>query len=84
MNDRLREYVNGIFNGVPMNKETIEFREELLQNLDEKYADLIKEGKSEQAAYNIAVAGIGDVQSLLNEIISRNSFPPQQLITPKT
>ena len=31
MNDRLREYVDGLFNGVPMTKETIEFREEVLQ-----------------------------------------------------
>lgn len=68
MNDRLREYVDGLFNGVPMTKETIEFREEVLQNLNEKYADLISQGKSDEAAYNIAVAGVGDIQSILRDM----------------
>lgn len=68
MNDRLREYVDGLFNGVPMTKETIEFREEVLQNLNEKYADLISQGKSDEAAYNIAIAGVGDIQSILRDM----------------
>lgn len=83
MNDRLREYVDGLFNGVPMTKETIEFREEVLQNLNEKYADLISQGKSDEAAYNIAVAGVGDIQSILRDMggekaQAQNAAPAQE------
>jgi hypothetical protein len=38
----------------------------MYQNLMDKYNDLINEGKSEESAYNIAVASIGDVDSLIS------------------
>ena len=37
----------------------------MLQNLTDKYNDLIAQGKGEEAAFNIAVASIGDVDSLI-------------------
>jgi pheromone shutdown protein TraB len=40
----------------------------MIQNLNDKYSDLLAEGKSEEAAYNIAVAGIGDISGLLKEL----------------
>ena len=43
-------------------------KEEILQNLTEKYNDLLSDGKSEVAAYNIAVAGIGDISELIEEL----------------
>ena len=44
----------------------LEFKEEIFQNLIDKYDDLIAEGKSEQAAYDIAVVSIGDVRALID------------------
>jgi hypothetical protein len=40
----------------------------MIQNLNDKYNDLISEGKTEEASYNIAIAGIGDVSDLLTEL----------------
>ncbi len=68
MNNRLREYIDNLFATAPSNAKTIEVKEEILQNLTDKYNDLIAEGKSEDVAFNIAVATIGDVSDLVREL----------------
>ncbi|MBH1939988.1 hypothetical protein I5677_03640 [Mobilitalea sibirica] len=68
MDEKLRRYVEGLFVDVPQNKSMIELKEEMIQNLKEKYEDLIQEGKTEEAAYNIAIAGIGDISELINDL----------------
>lgn len=68
MNDKLRAYIESLFEDAPKNKKTIELKEEMLQNLIEKYNDLLAEGKSEEAAYNIAAASIGDISDLIDQL----------------
>ena len=51
----------------------MELKEEILQNLVDKYHDLLKEGKTEEAAYNIAVATIGDMDELLAGLQNENT-----------
>lgn len=68
MEDKLRRYVEGLFKDVPPTKEIVELKEEMIQNLKEKYEDLKQEGKSEEAALNIAVAGIGDINELIEDM----------------
>jgi hypothetical protein len=68
MNNRLREYIDNLFATAPSNAKAIEVKEEILQNLTDKYNDLIAEGKSEDVAFNIAVATIGDVSDLVREL----------------
>lgn len=70
MEDKLREHIEQIFSTVPCTVKAVEMKEEILQNLIDKYHDLIAEGKNEQAAYNIAVASIGDVNELLGSLKS--------------
>lgn len=66
MEDRLRAYMDEIFAGVKVTRKSVELKEEVLQNITDKYHDLLEEGKSPEAAYNIAVASIGDIQELLD------------------
>ncbi len=68
MDEKLRKYVDGLFQETPQTKKVVELKEEMLQNLIEKYRDLISEGKSEEAAFNIAVAGIGDINELVKDM----------------
>lgn len=65
MYDKLREYIENLFKDAPNTLKTVELKEEMLQNLYEKYNGLLAEGRSEQAAFNIAVAGVGDVGDLI-------------------
>ncbi|HKL79917.1 MAG TPA: permease prefix domain 1-containing protein [Mobilitalea sp.] len=79
MEDKLRRYIDGLFKEVPQTKNVVELKEEMLQNLREKYEDLLHEGKSEEAAFNIAVAGIGDI----NELVGNMSQVSKTVVTEK-
>jgi len=68
MEDKLRRYVDDLFEGTAPTKKTVELKEEMIQNLEDKYKDLTAEGKTPEAAYNIAIAGIGDVSTLLKDL----------------
>lgn len=66
MNETLRQYMDSLFADAPQTAGMVELKEEMIQNLTDKYNDLRAEGKSEEAAYNIAVASIGDVRALID------------------
>ena len=68
MEEKLRRYVDELFDGTVPSKKAVELKEEMIQNLRDKYNDLTAEGKTPEAAFNIAVAGIGDVSGLLKEL----------------
>ncbi|MCL2401160.1 MAG: permease prefix domain 1-containing protein [Oscillospiraceae bacterium] len=68
MEDKLRRYVEGLFEETAPTKKAVELKEEMIQNLQDKYKDLIADGKTPEAAYNIVVAGIGDVGTLIKEL----------------
>lgn len=70
MNEKLRAYVEELFKNAPKTKQTVEIKEEILRNSIDRYNDLIKEGRSPEAAYNISVAGIGDVSHLIDSMIA--------------
>ncbi len=65
MNEKLRQYMDSLFADAPETLHTAELKEEMLQNLTDKYNDLIAEGKTEEAAFNIAAASVGDVRALI-------------------
>jgi hypothetical protein len=66
MNEKLRRYIDDLFANAPSTVRAVELKEEMYQNLTDKYNDLIAEGKSEESAYNIAIASVGDVDSLIS------------------
>ncbi|MCL2436696.1 MAG: permease prefix domain 1-containing protein [Clostridiales bacterium] len=68
MEDKLRRYVESLFEETKPTRKAVELKEEMLQNLNDKYGDLLNEGKTPEAAFNIAIAGIGDVSTLLQQL----------------
>ncbi len=66
MENRLRAYIESLFADAPATRRNIELKEELYQNLSDKYNDLLSEGKNEDSAFNIAVASLGDVAPLID------------------
>lgn len=68
MNENLRKYVDDLFASAPQNKKTLELKEELLINMNEKYGDLIHEGYSEDEAYKLVISKVGDIDELIGEI----------------
>ena len=68
MEEKIRNYVEELFMDAPQSKKVYELKEEMIQNLLEKYRDLLAQGMPEDAAYNIAVSGIGDVDDLIRSL----------------
>ena len=68
MEERLRAYIEELFAEAPASHKAMELKEEMTQNLIDKYHDLLSEGKPEDVAFNIAVSGIGDVSGLLRDL----------------
>jgi len=68
MEEKIREYMDELFEETTPTKKAVELKEEMIQNLSEKYRDLVAEGKTEEAALNITMAGIGDISTLLAEL----------------
>lgn len=62
MKDQLTQYVNLLFAGAPGAEE---IKQEILQNTLDRYDDLIEQGKSPEAAYRLAISGIGDIDEIL-------------------
>lgn len=76
-NSRIREYINNLFQDAPQTKKAVELKEEIIQNLNDKYNDLISEGKSEEAAYNISAASVGDINELIGSLKDSAEQSPQ-------
>jgi len=64
--EKVKNYVEELFKDAPNTKGTRELKEELLLDLNEKYNDLIKDGKTVAEAYKEVVSGIGDIDELIN------------------
>jgi len=65
MREQLRQYVELLFAGAP---DSDEIKEEILQNTLDRYDDLIAQGKVPEAAYRLAITGIGDIQEILGSV----------------
>ncbi|MBE6978087.1 MAG: hypothetical protein E7438_05550 [Ruminococcaceae bacterium] len=65
MREQLIQYVNLLFAGSP---GTYEMQQEILQNTLDRYDDLLSQGKTPEAAYRLAIGGIGDINEVLGSI----------------
>lgn len=75
MREKLISYVNLLFAG---NEDCDEVRQEILQNTLDRFDDLVADGKPEEAAYRLAIGGIGDI----NEILGQESAPAERAASP--
>ncbi len=68
MKEKLRDYIESVFSDAPDCRKTRELKEEMYQNLCDKYDDLLSDGRSEAAAYNIAISGVGDISGIIDSL----------------
>lgn len=77
MREQLVKYVELLFAGTT---DTYEIQQEILQNTLDRYDDLIEQGKSPEAAYRLAISGIGDINEILGQQPSLEITEPEQMI----
>lgn len=72
MNERIRKYLDELFENAPKTRKAMELKEEMLQNSMEKYQDLLSDGYSEDDAYKSVIGSIGDVTELFEDLQEKN------------
>lgn len=65
MREQLIKYVELLFAGT---QDAVDMQQEILQNTLDRYDDLISQGKSPEAAYRLAISGIGDIGEILGTV----------------
>ena len=75
MREQLISYVDLLFAATD---DAEEIKQEILQNTLDRYDDLIAQGKSDQAAYTLAISGIGDI----SEILEHTAAPAAMDVSP--
>lgn len=70
MREQLIQYVNLLFAGA---QSCEDIKQEILQNTLDRYDDLIAEGKVPEAAYRLAITGIGDINEILGTTPSQTT-----------
>ena len=68
MENKIREHMEELFIDAAPSRSVFELKEEMIQNLTEKYRDLTESGIPAEEAYHQTIAGIGDVSDLIREM----------------
>ena len=78
MREQLIQYIHLLFAGTP---DSEDMQQEILQNTLDRYDDLISQGKAPEAAYRLAIAGIGDIQEIIGSAPAQTAseFDPQSI-----
>lgn len=66
--ETIRNYIENLFASLPKTAEVLKLKEELLQNMEEKYLEHKKEGRSENEAIGIVISEFGNIDELLEEM----------------
>ena len=73
MREQLQQYVELLFAGAP---DSEDIKQEILQNTLDRYDDLIAQGKVPEAAYRLAISGIGDINEILGTTQPTPTYTP--------
>lgn len=86
MNSQIQKYVDNLFLGYEESRELADFKEEIKINLMDRIEDLKNNGMTEEEAFTKAVAELGDITSVADDISKkkRNEVIGQMYIHSKT
>ena len=79
MYEKFSQKLDELFENAPQTNRASELKDELLANLMDKYNDLVSNGKSEEEAFNITIAGIGDTDELIRGLKENDQFNYKQI-----
>jgi uncharacterized protein YjbI with pentapeptide repeats len=68
MNEKLNQYLNGVFAPYDGVKSIAELKTDLLSDLQERFNDLKAEGKDDETAFEMTIDSIGDIEQTVQEV----------------
>ncbi len=72
MNEKIRKEVSTLFENAPNTKRANDLKDEIISNAEDKYEDLVKQGKKEDEALETVIKEIGNVDELVEELNKNN------------
>ena len=81
MNEKLTNYLNGVFAPYDGVKSVAELKADLLSDLQERFRELKAEGKDDETAFVMTVDSIGDIEQTVQEIANLSHSLERQVLT---
>lgn len=66
--DKIKEYLNNLFIGLPETPAVLRAKAELLEMMEDKYDELISEGKNETEAFGTVISEFGNLEELADAL----------------
>lgn len=79
MNEKLTNYVNGVFAPYDGVKSAAELKADLLSDLQERFRDLKAEGKDDETAFAMTIESIGDIEQTVQEVANLSHVLERQV-----
>lgn len=80
MEEKIKSFIDSLFDGTPLTPNVQQLKDETVSAAIDRYRAAISSGKAEETAYNIAISGIGDIQSKINEAAQVYSqYTPEEI-----
>ncbi len=81
LDEKLTEYVDGVFAAHEGTKSVAELKADLLADLRERYRELTADGKDEATAFEMTVDSIGDIEQTVHEVSNLSRLLERQMVT---
>lgn len=66
--EAIREYLNNLFMSLPETPEVLRAKAALLEMMEDKYEEMLQEGKTEEEAVGIVISEFGNLEELAEEL----------------
>ncbi len=81
MNDKLTNYLDGVFAPYEEVKSIAELKADLLSDLQERFNELKAEGKDDETAFEMTIDSIGDIEQTVQEVATLSRSLERQVLT---
>jgi uncharacterized protein YjbI with pentapeptide repeats len=81
MNEKLTNYLNGVFAPYEGLKSITELKADLLSDLQERFRELKAEGMDDETAFAMTVDSIGDIEQTVQEVANLSRSLERQVLT---
>jgi uncharacterized protein YjbI with pentapeptide repeats len=80
MNEKLDQYLNGVFAPYDGVKSVAELKADLLSDLEERFRELKAEGKDDETAFAMTIDSIGDIEQTVQDVANVSRSLERQLL----
>jgi len=81
MNEKISQYLNGVFAPYDGVKSVAELKADLLADLQERFRELKAEGKDDDMAFAMTIDSIGDIEQTIQEMANLSRSLERQVLT---